>query len=251
MNRAIAKLIMTDQTHRSRASCRPAGTLGMQTHGPGAARGHRRPRRSTRRTPSPTRSTSGRSRASSPTARRSSRPTSRRGSTMSTDGSQIAAAETAPHVPRRIDEFLTRCSPKGGSDLHFVAGDPPRIRLYGELQTLRDEPLDAGLRARGAAPRSCRARRSTRLEEQDGADFAYTIPGVSRFRVNVFRHIDGLGARVPRHPVQGAHARPAQHAGVGAQPVPRQQRPDPGHRQDRLGQVDHARGDDRRHQRAR
>jgi twitching motility protein PilT len=28
----------------------------------------------------------------------------------------------------------------------------------------------------------------------DGADFAYMIPGVSRFRVNVFRHIGGLGA---------------------------------------------------------
>ena len=32
------------------------------------------------------------------------------------------------------------------------------------------------------------------LEDKDGADFAYMIPGVSRFRVNVFRHIGGLGA---------------------------------------------------------
>ena len=30
---------------------------------------------------------------------------------------------------------------KGGSDLHFVAGDPPRIRLYGELHPLREAPL--------------------------------------------------------------------------------------------------------------
>ncbi len=65
---------------------------------------------------------------------------------MSTEGSQIAAAETAPHVPRRIDEYLKEVLPKSGSDLHFIAGDPPRIRVYGELQTLRDEPLtqDAG-----------------------------------------------------------------------------------------------------------
>ncbi len=60
---------------------------------------------------------------------------------MSTEGSQIAATETAQHVPRRIDEFLTDVLAKGGSDLHFVAGDPARIRIYGELQTLREAPL--------------------------------------------------------------------------------------------------------------
>src|SRR5262245_50516507 len=32
-----------------------------------------------------------------------------------------------------------------------------------------------------------------RLEEKHGADFAYIIPGVSRFRVNVMRHLNGLG----------------------------------------------------------
>ena len=37
-------------------------------------------------------------------------------------------------------------------------------------------------------------RAQQQLEEKDGADFAYSIPGVSRFRVNVFRHIGGLGA---------------------------------------------------------
>ena len=37
-------------------------------------------------------------------------------------------------------------------------------------------------------------RAQQQLEEKDGADFAYSIAGVSRFRVNVFRHIGGLGA---------------------------------------------------------
>ena len=30
---------------------------------------------------------------------------------------------------------------KNGSDLHFIAGDPPRVRLYGELHNLRPEIL--------------------------------------------------------------------------------------------------------------
>jgi len=111
---------------------------------------------------------------------------------MSTEGSQIAAAEKAQHTPRRIDEFLRDVLAKGGSDLHFVAGDPPRIRLHGELQTLRDAPLTQE-QVREALTEIMTRQASARLEEKDGADFAYTIPGVSRFRVNVFRHIAGLG----------------------------------------------------------
>jgi twitching motility protein PilT len=111
---------------------------------------------------------------------------------MSSDGSQIAAAETVTHAPRRIDEFLTEVLAKGGSDLHFVAGDPPRIRLFGELQTLRDGALGQD-QVREALTEIMTRRALARLEEMDGADFAYTIPGVSRFRVNVFRHIGGLG----------------------------------------------------------
>ena len=111
---------------------------------------------------------------------------------MSTEGSEVAAADTVRHVPRRIDGLLTDVLAKGGSDLHFVAGDPPRIRIYGELQTLRDEPLGQE-QAREALTEIMTRQALARLEEKDGADFAYTIPGVSRFRVNVFRHIGGLG----------------------------------------------------------
>jgi len=102
-----------------------------------------------------------------------------------------APAPEAP--PRRIDEFLREVLAKNGSDLHFVAGDPPRIRLYGDLQSLRNEPLRQDYVQELLAEIMTRAA-TQRLAEKDGADFAYMIPGVSRFRVNVFRHIGGLGA---------------------------------------------------------
>jgi twitching motility protein PilT len=103
--------------------------------------------------------------------------------------------EPAPqqHTPRRIDEFLREILVKGGSDLHFVAGDPPRIRLHGELQALRETRLDKDA-VRDMLYEMMTRRAQAQLEARDGADFAYTIPGVSRFRVNVFRHIGGLGA---------------------------------------------------------
>lgn len=95
--------------------------------------------------------------------------------------------------PKRIDEFLKEVLAKNGSDLHFIAGDPPRIRLYGELHTLRPEPLSPAFVEevlREIMPRAAQVR----LEQKHGADFAYIIPGVSRFRVNVMRHLYGLGA---------------------------------------------------------
>jgi twitching motility protein PilT len=41
-----------------------------------------------------------------------------------------------------IDEYLKEILARKGSDLHFLAGDPPRVRLYGDLQPLRPDRLD-------------------------------------------------------------------------------------------------------------
>jgi len=116
--------------------------------------------------------------------------------TASATGPATAATTGSTGVqqaPRRIDTFLRDVLTRNGSDLHFVAGDPPRIRLFGELQPLREEPLGQD-EVRAMLTEIMTRRALQRLEEQDGADFAYTIPGVSRFRVNVFRHIGGMGA---------------------------------------------------------
>jgi twitching motility protein PilT len=114
------------------------------------------------------------------------------GQDAAASGSRIQASETGRHVARGIDAYLREVLAKGGSDLHFVAGDPPRVRVYGELQTLHDEPLAPDL-VREALLEIMPRPAAARLEEKDGADFAYAIPGESRFRVNVFRHIGGLG----------------------------------------------------------
>ncbi|MGI9247089.1 MAG: type IV pilus twitching motility protein PilT [Steroidobacteraceae bacterium] len=102
-------------------------------------------------------------------------------------------ATAVAHIPHRIDEYLQEVLTKGGSDLHFVAGDPARIRLHGQLQSLREARLEREA-VREMLLEIMTRRAQAQLEERDGADFAYTIPGVSRFRVNVFRHIGGLGA---------------------------------------------------------
>lgn len=88
-----------------------------------------------------------------------------------------------------VDEMVKR----NGSDLHLIAGDPPRMRLYGDLITMRDDVLQAkdleqvlGEIMPAAAERV--------LAEKDQADFAFAVEGLARFRVNVFRHLSGIAA---------------------------------------------------------
>ena len=93
----------------------------------------------------------------------------------------------------KIDEFLTQALQNNASDLHFISGDPVRARIHGGLQTMRQDRLTTEFVEEavfeimdGAAQRS--------FAEYDAADFAYEIPDVSRFRVNAFRHLNGMGA---------------------------------------------------------
>jgi twitching motility protein PilT len=92
-----------------------------------------------------------------------------------------------------IQDFLRSMHLRKGSDLHLVAGDPPRMRVHGELITLANQRLDGeelqanlfGIMSPGSIDQ---------FNKRDSADFAYYIPEIARFRVNVFRHLNGIGA---------------------------------------------------------
>jgi twitching motility protein PilT len=93
----------------------------------------------------------------------------------------------------RIDTFLQLVVNQNGSDLHLAAGNPPRIRLYGELfpvkyrELTRDETADLILDTMSATVRQA-------FESRHSLDYAYEVAGLARFRVNAFRHLGGLGA---------------------------------------------------------
>jgi twitching motility protein PilT len=93
----------------------------------------------------------------------------------------------------KIDQYLTMALEQKASDLHFVSGDPMRIRVNGGLKVASDGRLATETVQEaifeimdGAAQRT--------FADHDAADFAYEIPDVSRFRVNAFRHLNGVGA---------------------------------------------------------
>jgi twitching motility protein PilT len=92
-----------------------------------------------------------------------------------------------------IDQYLTQVLERNGSDLHFLAGDPARIRQYGELKALSDQPLAAET-VKTTLYEIMPKLALERFEAKDGTDFAYAIPNVARFRVNVMRQLNGMGA---------------------------------------------------------
>jgi twitching motility protein PilT len=93
----------------------------------------------------------------------------------------------------RIDEYLSEVLERKGSDLHFIAGDPPRVRANGDLVALRNEILAADFVQETLLEIMPKPARD-RLENHDGADFAYTMGDQGRFRVNVMRQLRGLGS---------------------------------------------------------
>jgi twitching motility protein PilT len=92
-----------------------------------------------------------------------------------------------------IDQYLQSVLERSGSDLHFLAGDPARVRQYGELKPISPEALSADF-VKTTLYEIMPKLALERFEAKDGTDFAYSIPNVARFRVNVMRQLNGMGA---------------------------------------------------------
>ena len=93
----------------------------------------------------------------------------------------------------QIDQFLKALAEKKGSDLHLTTGSPPLMRLHGEMQAFPFReltPKDMETLVYEIMEEEWRIRF---LDTKD-YDFAYEIPGVARYRANVFWQRKGLGA---------------------------------------------------------
>ncbi len=93
----------------------------------------------------------------------------------------------------RIDSFLELAVNQGGSDLHLVSGEVPRIRLNGSLQPVRFRELSPEDITDMLNEFMSDAQRA-QLREQTSVDFAYPTESLGRFRVNVSLHAGGIAA---------------------------------------------------------
>lgn len=92
-----------------------------------------------------------------------------------------------------IDPLFDLLVQHGGSDLHLLEGQPPKIRRHGEIHPVRDEPLDHAEITSLLAPIAGEKQWHHFLQSGD-LDFAYEKDESSRFRCNYYKQLYGIGA---------------------------------------------------------
>ncbi|MEZ5114869.1 MAG: PilT/PilU family type 4a pilus ATPase [Candidatus Nanopelagicales bacterium] len=94
--------------------------------------------------------------------------------------------------PTSVEPLLRALVDSGGSDLHCKVASPPRLRIDGRLRSLDVPPLRPQ-DTEHILREVLRHDLIEQFDERSEADFAYTIPGVGRFRVNAFRQRGSVG----------------------------------------------------------
>jgi len=104
--------------------------------------------------------------------------------------------DDAKKRPQTMEEILGLALEHGASDMHLKVGQPPFLRVNGQIRPTDGAPLSAAdvLELAGQIM-DPRARKS--LEEVGSADFSHTTRGGDRFRINVYhqRGLTSLAAR--------------------------------------------------------
>ena len=105
---------------------------------------------------------------------------------------------TGPDGKPTIEDMLKYIVDVKASDLHLKAGSPPTIRVSGNLQPL-DSPMVMPDVANDLAMSLLTTDREKETLEANGeVDFAYSMAGLGRFRVNVHRQRGSLGVAARR-----------------------------------------------------
>lgn len=95
--------------------------------------------------------------------------------------------------PREMGDLLTEVARRGGSDLHIAVGRRPTMRLNGMLLEL-DGPVVLPKHSRWLVMSIMNEEHCEKLENEWEVDFAYSIPGVARYRINAYWQRGSIGA---------------------------------------------------------
>ena len=94
--------------------------------------------------------------------------------------------EKAGLAPFNFKHAITEMVQRDASDLHLKVGRPPTVRIAGELSQLQQAPLKPE-ELKALAEQLMTPRQVKEFAEHKEADFAIGVPGVGRFRTNVFQ----------------------------------------------------------------
>ena len=113
-----------------------------------------------------------------------------------------------------LDRLLTMLEELDGSDLHIKAGAPPRMRIAGSLRTLHEEPTFTAEDTKRIAEAMMTETVLETFHSKHEADYAYSVPGTGRFRVNAYYQRSSTALAIRR-----VRASPATAEELGLPPV--------------------------------
>ncbi len=94
---------------------------------------------------------------------------------------------------RNINDLLKAAVERKSSDLHLKVGSPPVIRVDGKLQPLPELKRLMQEDTIAMAFSIMNARQKQRFKEELEIDIAYSVPGLGRFRCNIFQQRGTVG----------------------------------------------------------
>ena len=92
-----------------------------------------------------------------------------------------------------FNDLLRTLVERGASDLHLHVGLPPLARLHGKLAPVADTRIATGFTEK-LVDAMCDERQKLVFEDSHQVDLAYSVPGLGRFRVNLFRQRGSVSA---------------------------------------------------------
>ena len=93
-----------------------------------------------------------------------------------------------------IDTLLEQMVAHNASDLHVTVGSQPALRVRGQLERLEAFPELSADTTRQLLYRIISSEQQKRLEIDRQLDLSYSIPGLARFRVNIYSQRESLAA---------------------------------------------------------
>src|ERR671932_530218 len=93
-----------------------------------------------------------------------------------------------------IDDLLEQMVARGASDLHVTVASPPAIRVRGEVERLDGFGALDPEATQPPLYRILSREQQKQPENKRQLDFSYSIPGLARFRVNVYFQKESVGA---------------------------------------------------------
>jgi twitching motility protein PilT len=107
---------------------------------------------------------------------------------------QRTSTEVEDENDINLNDLLMAVLARGASDLHLTTGARPALRINGALEQMEEQPILTPPVIQRVLYAALTQKQREKFEENLELDFAYSVPGRARFRVNIYRQRDSLGA---------------------------------------------------------